>query len=104
VAFSLPPVEVGVSHGLPLQGARTAQMKVLTETRDSHSLKLELEAAAGSVVELEVRRNEPKLNLRAEGGTLSVAGGTGGQNDLDKVVVTFPEGTGYQHRALALSW
>ncbi|HEY6375757.1 MAG TPA: hypothetical protein VIX90_09575, partial [Edaphobacter sp.] len=104
VAFPLPPVEVAVPHGLPLQGARTAQIKVLTEKRDSHSLKLGLEAAAGSVVELDVRRNEPKLNLRVEGGTLSVAEGAGGQSDLDKVVVKFPEGTGYQHRALALSW
>ena len=79
-------------------------MKVLTEMRDSHSLKLELEAAAGSVVELDVRRNEPKLNLRAEGGTLSAVGGAGKQSDLDKVVVTFPEGTGYQHCTLVLNW
>ncbi len=79
-------------------------MKVLTETSDSHSLKLELEAAAGSVVQLEVRRNEPKLNLHVDGGTVNAAGGAGGQNDLDKVVVTFPEGMGYQHRALTLSW
>jgi hypothetical protein len=28
----------------------------------------------------------------------------GEQGDIDQVVVKFPEGTGYQHRALALSW
>ena len=104
IAFALPPVEVAIPHGLPLQGARTAQVKVLKETRDSHSLKLELEAAAGSVVELEVRRNEPKLNLRAEGGTVIAARGAGEQSDIDHVVVKFPAGTGYQQRALALSW
>ena len=104
IAFVLPPVEVVVPHELPLQGARTAQMKVLKETRDSRSLKLELEAAGGSVIELYVRRNDPKLNLRAEGGTLIAARGAGVQGDLDKVVVKFPEGTGYQQRVLALSW
>jgi glycogen debranching enzyme len=104
IAFALPAVEVAVPHGLPLQGARTAQMKVLKETKDAHSLRLELEAAAGSVVELKVRRNEPKLNLRAEGGSVIAARDTGEQSDLDQVVVKFPEGTGYQRRAIAVSW
>jgi glycogen debranching enzyme len=103
IAFSLPPVEMAVSQGLPLQGARTTQIKVLTETGDTHSLKLELEADAGSVVELPVRRNESKLNLRVEGGTMIVAAGTG-ESGLDKVEVKFPEGTGYQQRVLTLRW
>ena len=104
IAFALPPVEVAVPHGLPLQGARTAQMKVLKETRDSHSLKLELEAAAGSIVELYVRRNGPKLNLHVDGGTLIAAKGAGEQSDIDHVTVKFPEGTGYEQRVLVLSW
>jgi len=104
IIFALPPVEVALPHRLPLQGARTAQMKVLSETRDSHSLKLELEAAAGSIVELKVRRNGPKLNLRIEGGTLIAAGDTDAQSNIDQVVVRFPDGSGYQHRALTLSW
>jgi hypothetical protein len=104
IAFALPAVEVAVPHGLPLQGARTAQMKVLKETNDSHSVKLELEAAAGSIVELKVRRNEPKLNLRVEGGSVIAARDAGEQSDLDRVVVKFPEGTGYQRRAIALTW
>jgi hypothetical protein len=79
-------------------------MKVLKETRDSHSLKLELEAAAGSIVELYVRRNGPKLNLHVEGGTLIAAKVAGEQSDIDRVTVQFPEGTGYQQRVLALSW
>jgi glycogen debranching enzyme len=104
IAFVLPPVEVAVPHGLPLQGARTAQMKVLRETRGSHSLNLELEAAAGSVVEFYVRSNGPKLNLHVEGGTLIAERSAGEQADLDKVMVRFPEGMGYQQRTLALSW
>jgi glycogen debranching enzyme len=104
IAFALPPVEVTAPHGLPLQGARTTQMKVLKETRDSHSLKLELEAAAGSIVELYVRHNGPKLNLHVEGGTLIAAKVAGEQSDIDRVMVQFPEGTGYQQRVLALSW
>lgn len=106
IAFALPSIEVALPHGLPLQGARTTQMKVLRETRDPHSVKFELEAAGGSVVELYVRRNVPKLNLHAEGGTLIATKGAGEQGalDKDKVVVQFPEGTGYQQRTLALSW
>ena len=104
ITFQLPPVEVAVPHGLPLQGARTTQMKVLTETRDSHSLKLDLEAAAGSVSRITVRRNDPKLILRAEGGTVIHPTGPGERGDIDQVVVKFPEGTGYQHQALVLRW
>ena len=104
IAFALPPVEVAIPHELPLQGARTAQIKVLRETSDSHSLKLELEAAAGSTTELSIRRNAPKLNLHAEGGSLITAGSAGGQSDTDHVIVKFPEGTGYQQQTLSLNW
>ena len=94
VAFELPPVEVAVSHGLPLPGARTAQMKVLSETHAPHSLNLELEAPAGSMIELKIRRNAAKLNIHAEGGILSA----------DRIAVNFPDGSGYQRKALILSW
>jgi len=104
VSFPLPPIEVAVPHGLPLQGARTTQMKVLSEKWSPRSLKLDLEAGAGSVIELKIRRNEPKLNLRVEGGTIIADGGADDHGDLEKVQVKFPEGTGYQQRTLALSW
>jgi glycogen debranching enzyme len=104
ITLQLPPVEVALPHGLPLQGARTAQMKVLTETRESHSLKLDLEAAAGAVSLITVRRNDPKLILRAEGGTVINPTGPGERGDIDQVVVKFPKGTGYQHQALVLRW
>jgi hypothetical protein len=102
--FALPAVEVAVPHGLPLPGARTAQMKVLGETVDSHSLKLELEAEAGSVVEIKVRRNAAKLNLHADGGAISsVTGGHAGDG-LDQLTVKFTEGTGYQGQVVTLHW
>lgn len=43
ISFALPPVEVAMPHGLPLPGARTAQMKVLAETMGARA-----EAGAGS--------------------------------------------------------
>lgn len=104
IAFALPPVEVAVLHRLPLPGARTSQMKVLTETTDAHELKLELEANAGSVVELKVRRNQAKLNLHAEGGTLTNTSIAPGDDGLDRLIVKFPAGTGYQQQAVTLRW
>jgi glycogen debranching enzyme len=101
IAFSLPPVEVAVPHELPLPGARTSQMKVLAETVTTHSLKLELEAGAGSAVELQLRRNAPKLNVRAEGASISSAKRESG---LDSLVVKFPSGEGYKQQTVTLRW
>jgi hypothetical protein len=103
ITFALPPVEVAVPHGLPLPGARTAQMKVLSESADAHSLKLELEAEAGSVVELNVRRNAAKLNLHVDGGTIEAAP-AGTPAGVEKLVVKFPSGVGYQGQAVTLRW
>jgi hypothetical protein len=94
ITFALPPVEVAVPHGLPLPGARTAQMKVLNETRAAHSLTLELEAMASTTVTLKLRRNTAKLNLQAEGATI----------DGDALHIAFPAGTGYQPQTVTLRW
>jgi hypothetical protein len=102
ITFALPPVEVAVQHGLPLPGARTSQMKVLAETAEAHTLKLEMEAAAGTVIELKLRRNQPKLNLHAEGATIVTAGPH--DDGLDRLVVKFPAGTGYQQQEVTLRW
>jgi len=67
ITFPLPAVEVAVLHGLPLPGARTEQLKVLSESRTEHSLTLELEAAAGSSYDLKLHRNGAKIDVRAEG-------------------------------------
>jgi glycogen debranching enzyme len=101
IAFSLPPVEVAVPHELPLPGARTAQMKVLAETMTTHSMKLELESDAGSVVELQLRRNAPKLNVRAEGASISLEKRVSG---LDSLIVEFPPGGGYKQQTVTLQW
>jgi hypothetical protein len=103
IVFTLPPVEVAVPHGLPLPGARTAQMKVLGETADARSLKLELEAEAGSVVELKVRRNLARLNLHVDGGTIEAAP-SGVTQDVERLVVKFPSGVGYQGQTVTLRW
>ena len=103
IVFALPPVEVAVPHGLPLPGVRTAQMKVLSESADAHSLKLELEAEADSVVELKVRRNAAKLNLHVDGGTIEAAP-AGAPAGVEKLVVKFPSGVGYQGQTVTLRW
>ena len=78
-------------------------MKVLSEVSETHSLKLELEAEAGTVVELTVRRNAAKLNLHVEGGT--IVGAAAGKGDRsEKLVVKFPQGSGYQEGTAILSW
>jgi glycogen debranching enzyme len=101
IAFSLPPVEVAVPHELPLPGARTSQMKVLTETVTTHSMKLELESDAGSVVELQLRRNAPKLSVRADGAKISPKKSKSG---LDTLIVEFPPGGGYKQQTVTLQW
>ena len=101
IAFPLPPVEVSVPHKLPLPGARTSQMKVLAETVTAHSLKLELEADAGSVVELQLRHNAPTLNVRAEGASISPEKRESG---LDSLIVKFPSGEGYKQQTVVLQW
>jgi hypothetical protein len=101
VAFLLPPVEVAVPHELPLPGARTSQMKVLAETVTTHSMTLELEANGGSVVELQLRRNAPKLNVRVEGASISPEKGESG---LDSLIVKFPPGEGYKQQTVTLQW
>jgi glycogen debranching enzyme len=104
ITFALPPVEVAVPHGLPLPGARTSQMKVLEETATAHSLKLELEANAGSVVELKLRRNGTKLNLHADGAEVVPAEHGSGESNLDSLTVKFPSGAGYQQQTVTLHW
>ena len=103
IAFALPPVEVAVPHTLPLPGARTSQLKVLSESMTPNSLKLELEAEAGAVVTLKLRRNGTTLNVHAEGADSCHANGSGGSS-LGPLTVKFPAGTGYQQQTVTLRW
>ncbi|HEX5236586.1 MAG TPA: hypothetical protein VFW25_14800 [Silvibacterium sp.] len=101
ISFPLPAVEVAAPHGLPLPGARTAQMKVLAENWGARSLALDLEADAGSVVEMKVRSNQAGIRIRAEGATISQAAGDTG---ISLLIVNFPTGTGYQQKTVILRW
>jgi glycogen debranching enzyme len=104
ITFALPPVEVAVPHGLPLPGARTSLLKVLADTTTPHSLELELEADAASVVTLKLRRNGTNLNVHAEGAELAPAEHGSDTSNVDSLTVKFPAGTGYQHQTVKLHW
>lgn len=99
LSFPLPAVEVAIPHSLPPQGSRTAQLKVLSQTEDTHSLTLELEGNSGPV-DLSVRLNRPALNLKATGATL----GSIRPDGLQNLTVNFPSGTGYQQQTVKLTW
>ena len=90
----LPAVEVSVGHGLPLRGARTAQMKVLSEKLEGRSLRLELEGLAGSQAALHLRRNDAAATLKVEGAELVG----------DELRVSFGPGIGYVSQMVTLSW
>jgi glycogen debranching enzyme len=90
----LPVVEVGVTHELPLRGARTTQMKVLAEKQQEHSLTLTLEALAGSTSPLYLRLNRAVPNLKIEGA----------ERSGDTLLVHFDAGTGYVQQTVTLHW
>jgi hypothetical protein len=90
----LPAVEVSVGHGLPLRGARTAQMKVLSEKIEGRSLQLELEGLAGSQASLHLRRNDGAVTLKVEGAELVA----------DEIRVSFGPGVGYVSKVVTLNW
>jgi hypothetical protein len=90
---ALPGVELCLPRGLPLRGARTAQMKVVSEHYEPRSLRLELMGTAGSTETLTLRRNNVTV-VRAEGAEL--AG--------DALHVVFGPGRGYITQVVTLSW
>jgi hypothetical protein len=94
----IPAVEAGLSHGLPLPGSRTAQLKVLDQHADAHSLTLELAAPGGSQQTLHLRVSDPRAKPAADGAEL---GATGTLRDLR---VSFPPGSGYQQKTVTIRW
>jgi hypothetical protein len=90
----LPAVEVAISHGLPLRGSRTAQMKVVDEVASQHSLDLTLEGIAGSESELTLVRNEAGLKPTVEGAQLTA----------DSVKVLFAPGSGHVTQTIHIRW
>jgi len=90
--LELPPVEIGIPHGLPEPGSRTGQLKVLDEQFAPNRLTVTMEAPGGSVHELPLRINRPGLKLSGA----ELAGG--------KLRVRFRQGTGYQQEVIMLTW
>jgi hypothetical protein len=92
----LPAVEVGLAHGLPEAGARTAQLKVIDQQESARLLKLRLSAPGGSKQSLFVRVNDANVSVRVEGGQLSP--------DSTQLAVVFPPGNGYTETTVRLVW
>lgn len=98
--FQLPAIEVALPQHLPLPGAHTSQPKVLSQTTDAHSMKLELEAQAGSTVTFKLRKNAETPNLTVEGATIVPSTA----NNPSQLQITFPTGSGYQRKTITLHW
>ncbi len=100
--LQLPGVEIGIPHELPLPGARTAQLKVLSQSTEGHSLTLELEAQGGSAYDLPLRVNGVRTAIHADGATVNAAGAGG--SGLGGLHVVFPVGVGYQRQTVRVTW
>jgi hypothetical protein len=90
----LPAVEVSMSHGLPLPGARTTHVKIIDEMIGANSLRLELEGLAGTEIQLQIQRNAKTIHVSAEGAMVKG----------DVLKVHFAEGAGYVSQAVTLHW
>ena len=111
LVLPLPAVEVGVADRPALPGDRTKGMKVLSQTVTGRTIKLELEAPAGAMGELQIRRNASAVTVKVEGGQLNGAGDAANGKaagvtaaGMQRLTVTFPPGTGYQARTVTLRW
>uniref|UniRef100_Q02CJ9 Glycogen debranching enzyme-like protein n=1 Tax=Solibacter usitatus (strain Ellin6076) TaxID=234267 RepID=Q02CJ9_SOLUE len=88
----LPPVEVGIPHGLPAAGSRTGQLHVVSQRSSANRLDLRLAAPAGGSYDLPVRLNRPGVRV------------AGAQLTGSLLHMQFPAGRGYQHVTVSLSW
>ena len=93
-----PAVEVGMDYGanaaLPLPGARTSRMKVLSQQTQPHSLTLMLEAQGGSQQTLVLRQNREHLRVTADGATVAEG----------RLKIDFAAGDGYVRKQVTLHW
>jgi glycogen debranching enzyme len=90
--LDLPPVEVGLPHGLPEPGAQTQQLKVLDERYAANRLDITVEAPGGSTHELPFRVNRPGLRL------------SGAEIDGHTLLIRFPSGAGREQEVIRLTW
>ncbi len=101
----LPAVEVGISTGLPLPGASTAQLKVRGESREGRSVTLQLEAAGGTSWDLPLRLNARATALKIDGAMLLPAKAAPAEDlAMREMRIVFPAGEGYQQHTVRLSW
>jgi hypothetical protein len=92
----LPPVEIGIGHGLPNAGAVTCQIKVLSQRYSEKSFQLRLSAPAGTQQTLFWRANNPKLRVWIDGANFSPGS--------DQFHVQFPRGSGYTVQTVTAHW
>jgi hypothetical protein len=101
----LPGVEVGIPTELPLPGASTAQLKILSESHEGRSLTLQLEAVGGSAYDFTLRVNGNSGTMaagpRADGATILPPSR---DSALRKLHVVFPSGDGYRQVTVRISW
>lgn len=91
-SLPLPGVEIGVSAQLPEPGARTRQLKVLSEEMRPQGATFVFEAQAGSAYDLPVRMN--KAGTTVDGG--SVRNG--------KLHLEFAAGLSYSQKTVTFKW
>lgn len=91
LTIALPRVEIEIPVGLPQPGARTSQVKVLSETRTDHSYVVEMEGQAGAEIDCPLRSDG---DVRFKGADVRNS----------KLHVVFPAGQGYQKRTVTAEW
>lgn len=97
LTLPLLPVEVGLEEAQPETGARTTQMKIVSQQTAARSLSLTVEAPAGSLHHLFLRRNDASIRLaQTVGATLKD----------DQLAVSFDGSgeTGWVTKQLHLEW
>jgi hypothetical protein len=87
-----PPVELELSHGLPLPGSETSQVKVVGERISGNSAQFDFEGQAGSTFSCAVRLN--RSGVRVSGAVL-----TG-----NRLQVVFPTEGAWQRVAVSFAW
>ena len=92
LSIDLPPVELDIPHGLPLAGSGTTGLKVTAQSSAPDRAVFELEAEAGSTVELPLRVHRDGVRV------------SGGEVARERLVVRFPAGLGRQSVTVTFTW
>ena len=102
------------SHGLPIPGARTSQVKILSTEYTEHSMTTTMTGPAGSSAVFLIRHNQklvPKMSGTYKKDHPDASVGIGwidsAPSDLDlgfDLTVRFPQGQGWQTLEFTLTW